>query len=54
VTAAAFGWTRADIATIARTSIESCFASADRRAEMLAAHGHYIAETTAGAGASAP
>lgn len=32
---AAFSWGRADVAAVARTSIESCFAPEDRRAEML-------------------
>jgi adenosine deaminase len=33
--AGAFGWSRADVAAMARTSIESSFASDDRRAELL-------------------
>ena len=34
--AAAFGWSRADVAAMARTSIEASFASDDRRADLLA------------------
>jgi adenosine deaminase len=33
--AAAFGWGRRELAALARTSIESCFAGPDRRATML-------------------
>jgi adenosine deaminase len=34
--AAVFGWGRAEVASLARTSIESCFADPSRRAAMLA------------------
>jgi len=33
--AATFGWGHAELGQVARTSIESCFADPDRRAQML-------------------
>ena len=41
--AAALGWGPADLAEMARTSIESCFATADRRAELLRELDRYLA-----------
>jgi adenosine deaminase len=41
--AAAFGWTRPQVADIARTSIESCFADEDRRQRLLTDLGAYTA-----------
>ena len=43
--AAAFGWDRATLAAIARTSIESSFAPPERRRELLAALDRYVAAT---------
>lgn len=41
--AAAFGWGRGELGEVARTSIESCFAAPDRRAEMLGELDRYLA-----------
>jgi adenosine deaminase len=38
-----FGWDRDVVASLARTAIESCFADADRRADLLAAHHRFVA-----------
>lgn len=41
---ATFGWGRAELGQMARTSIESCFADAERRAEMLDELDRYLAD----------
>ncbi|MGH9046170.1 MAG: adenosine deaminase family protein [Acidimicrobiales bacterium] len=41
--ATTFGWGRRELAAVARTSIESCFAPAGRRAELLAELDRYVA-----------
>jgi adenosine deaminase len=41
--AATFEWGRAELAQVARTSIESCFASADRRDQLLRQLNRYVA-----------
>jgi adenosine deaminase len=40
--ASRFGWGRSELGDVARTSIESCFASPDRRAEMLGELDRYL------------
>jgi len=42
-TAAAFGWGRAELGQVARTSIESCFAGPDRRAALLVELDRFLA-----------
>jgi adenosine deaminase len=42
-TAAAFGWGRAELGQVARTSIASCFSDPDKRAEMLGELDRYLA-----------
>ena len=42
-TAAAFGWGRAELGRVARTSIESCFASPDRRAALVSELDRFLA-----------
>jgi adenosine deaminase len=46
--ASAFGWDRATLAAIARTSIESSFAPPERRRELLATLDRYVAATIGG------
>jgi adenosine deaminase len=41
--ASTFDWGRAELAEVARTSIESCFAGSDRRAQMLLELDRYLA-----------
>ncbi len=40
-----FGWTRADLAAVARTSVESCFADESRRRQILGELDAYLAAT---------
>jgi adenosine deaminase len=40
--ARAFGWGRGELAAVARTSIESCFADPDRRRQLLRQHDSYV------------
>ena len=40
-----FGWDRSALAEVARTSIESCFADPDRRADLLASLDRYLVES---------
>jgi adenosine deaminase len=40
--AQAFGWGRCELAAVARTSIESCFAHPERRRQLLREHDSYV------------
>ncbi|MGH9092725.1 MAG: adenosine deaminase, partial [Acidimicrobiales bacterium] len=49
----AFGWDRGQVAALARTAIECCFADPDRRDALLAAHDRFVAgDGPPGAGAA--
>ena len=45
--AGTFGWSRADVAAVARTSVESCFADESRRRQILSELDAYVATTGA-------
>lgn len=53
VTARTFGWDKHALASIARTSIESCFAGQDRKAAMLRALDGYLSQRPEGRSAAA-
>lgn len=46
-----FGWDRGAVASLARTSIESCFADPDRRRRLLRDHDRFVAGRTGDKGA---